>query len=74
MKNYTSDDIIFFVTAANIAGYLECEGEIMIDNDAELADFIGRKYDEYNVSTDFPVWEEFIEAALVREYEQEEKP
>lgn len=45
--DFHSDDLKFIVAAASIAGYLEAEDIICIENDRQLTTFILEKYMDY---------------------------
>ena len=64
-----------FVTAANIAGILECKGEIEIFDDEELTRFIEDQYGMFlvNCLDKTPQWTDWVEDALIRHYMTDEK-
>lgn len=73
---YTYDELTFYVTGANISGIMEQKGEIAINDDDELTSFIGVQLDLYKAAedcasldgTDYPVWHDWIQNALLKEY------
>ena len=78
---YNHDDLVFIVTAANIAGQLESARYIVLDSDEELTDFITAQYDLYTTAvecaylddTEYPIWSDWISDALVKEYGTEKE-
>lgn len=70
---YNEDDLTFIVSAANIAGYMESEGQITASDDEDLKDFIVRAYVKWQAMGDEqPPWYDYIPAALREEYGTEE--
>ena len=60
--NYTRDDILFFVTGANIIGQMEASGElIFVQEDETLADFLIEEYKTFIEMDGYGYWPEYIE-------------
>ena len=68
---YTRDDLTFFVSAANIAGYLEGQEKIIVMTDEELLEFIEQQYGYYRARAALglrPIWFDQIATALEKEF------
>ena len=73
---YTYDEVVSYVTAANIAGYMENEGVIYVPDDDDLTQFIGKQLEIYNSAVEcaslggkeYPIWHDWISDALLKEY------
>lgn len=64
-----AEDLELVVAAANIAGHMEKAEKIHIDNDAQLAKFCIKVVEQYYAESDlYPVFPEFVQDALIDEF------
>jgi hypothetical protein len=68
MNTYSKDDLVSIVTGANIAGYMEQRGEITVNDDEELTEFLTSQYELYRSEHSDEDWFEFIKNALLQHY------
>ena len=71
----TRDEVVFIVTGANMAGYMEHANKIAIDDDDQLTSFLLKEYDEWSekylddrLSEYDMFWNCYIERRLMEEY------
>ena len=66
---YNEDDLVFIVSAANIAGFLEMDEQSTASDDEDLKDFIVSAYIKWQaMGYDQPPWIDYITDALRAEY------
>ena len=67
-------ELTMIVTGANMAGYMEQNSRIAIDDDDKLTDLLVdalNKYEQWQEKNDWwdmPSWNDYIEARLLEEY------
>lgn len=71
----TRDEVVFIVTGANMAGYMEHANKIAIDDDDQLTSFLLKEYDTWDeksgndtLSEYDMFWNCYIERRLMEEY------
>ena len=61
-ETYTKDDVLFFVTAANIIGQMEANDELIyVEDDEALTDFLIEEYKTFIDMDGYGYWPEYIE-------------
>lgn len=62
------DELTYMLTAANIAGYMEANEKICINDDQELTDTIIRMYSAWSNNSDGEGWGYRVEMELLKRF------